>query len=250
MNALTQAIEDRRASGRRAFGIYLIPGFPDWPTSIAAVGAAAEMGVTFVEFPVISEPGWSDRTGSLIATALGDVLTRPDRAARRAWLSEVGIGVGIVYRSGWPAPGEWTMDGEETAGLLLEHDVADIAAYARVADSRGTCLIPAVDATRAGLSHAERMALGVGGGFVYAAMGRRTGFLDAAGAQVAAAAAAVRSERPDLPVCCAFGLSTPEDVKRVASECDGVVVGSAALESLSRGLDQFRGWLDGMLAAA
>jgi tryptophan synthase alpha subunit len=251
---LTEAIRARRAAGRRAFGIYLVPGFPDWPASLAAVRAAVAAGVTFVEFPVIAEPVWSGRTGPVIAEALGRAVAQPDERARREWLAEIELGVAVVYESAWPSPGEWRIPDEGAAGLLLEHDVEDLAAYAKIAADHGTCLIPAVsapDSARTGpaLSGPERTAVALGEGFVYLAMGSRTGRLDARVPQVAAKAAAVTAERPELPVCCAFGLSTPEDVRRMPPECDGLIVGSEALRRLSHGQDEFRDWLAGMLAA-
>jgi tryptophan synthase alpha subunit len=139
-------------------------------------------------------------------------------------------------------------DPEGASGLILEHDVEDVAAHAEAAASQGSCLVPAINVVKPGLSARERAALAVGGGFAYAALGRRTGCLDAENTQVSAKVTAVRGERPDLPVCCAFGLSCPDDVSRVASECDGMIVGTAALRHLSHSLGCYRAWLKEMLA--
>jgi tryptophan synthase alpha subunit len=53
-----------------------------------------------------------------------------------------------------------------------------------------------------------------------------------------------------IPVCAAFGISTPADVATVRrAGCDGLIIGSAALEALERGPDFFAYWLDGIKTA-
>ena len=42
-------------------------------------------------------------------------------------------------------------------------------------------------------------------------------------------------ERSRIPVCAGFGVRTPEQVARIARHADGVVVGSALVETLERG---------------
>ncbi|MCK2215430.1 tryptophan synthase subunit alpha [Actinomadura sp. ATCC 31491] len=239
-----------RSGPRRALGLYLVPGYPDWPTSVAAVRAAVAAGVAFVEFPVIAAPTWSPRTGPVIARALGHLLAHPDAAGRRDWLAAAGPRVAVVYESAWPAPDQWRIPAEGAAGLLLEHSAPAPEAWAAAAAGHGAFLVPALRAGAPGLTPGERDVLGHGAGFVYLAMGARTGQWDAGPGQVAAKLAAVAAERPDLPVCCAFGLSSPADLERLPPGCDGAIVGSAALEHLERGLDRFTGWLHAMLAAA
>ena len=39
----------------------------------------------------------------------------------------------------------------------------------------------------------------------------------------------------DLPVCVGFGIKTPEDAKAISLAADGVVVGSAIIETIQRG---------------
>ena len=44
-------------------------------------------------------------------------------------------------------------------------------------------------------------------------------------------------ERSQIPVCAGFGVRAPEQVARIARHADGVVVGSALVETLERGED-------------
>ena len=42
-------------------------------------------------------------------------------------------------------------------------------------------------------------------------------------------------EATGAPVCVGFGIKTPEDAARVAAVADGVVVGSAAVQTIAEG---------------
>ena len=41
-----------------------------------------------------------------------------------------------------------------------------------------------------------------------------------------------------LPVCVGFGIKTPEDAKAISLSADGVVVGSAIIETIQRGASE------------
>lgn len=254
-STLTDMIAARAERGQLALGLYLVPGFPDWPTSTAALATAVRLGVTFVEHPIILEPDWSPRTGSTVARALARHLDdAPDEIALSAWLESAPMRVGVVYHSAWPAPAvvrapDWQLAG--AAALLLEMSTDDVAGYAATAHGWGLPLVAAIDATTGELTDAERCALAVGGGFVYAALGPRTGAA-ARSCPDLAKAAAVRQTRPDLPLCAAFGIGEREQVRtlRTARACAGVIAGTAALEALEQGLDAFTDWLSGLIAAA
>ncbi|NBR79479.1 MAG: tryptophan synthase subunit alpha, partial [Alphaproteobacteria bacterium] len=42
----------------------------------------------------------------------------------------------------------------------------------------------------------------------------------------------------DLPVCVGFGIRTPEQAQDIAAQADGVVVGSALVDTLAENLDE------------
>lgn len=213
--------------------------------------------MSFVEFPVLARPSWSSGTGSVIARALeraapGLARWSPPLAD---WLAEVECRVGVVYKAAWPASDRWAASPEElraSSCLLLEDDPPDWTAYARQADEWGAPLVCAVSGSDAECSDAERAKLAAGGGFVYVSLGQRTGERSAGASAMSSKVEAIREVRPDLPVCCAFGIREPGDVLEIrdATGCDGVIVGTAALEVLEEGVDRFRVWLGEMLAAA
>jgi tryptophan synthase alpha subunit len=237
-------------------GLYLVPGWPDWETSEAALDAAVRAGVAFVEFPVVGDGGWSPRTGALIAEALehaGPEL-RSWSARVEAWIARAPHPVGIVYGGTWPEPARWTAPGEALAAssaLLFEDDPDAWTEHARQAEAWGSALVCAVSGMTPELSDEDRRLLAAGGGFVYVSLGTQTGDRSATPEAMRAKVEAVRAARPDLPVFCAFGLREPEDVREVreATGCDGTIVGTGALEVLSERPGEFAGWLDAMVAA-
>jgi tryptophan synthase alpha subunit len=240
-----------------AVGLYLVPGFPDWATSRSAVRRAVEMGVTFIEFPVVREPAWSSRTGPTIARALGHALPHiADWSPELdGWLADAVCPVGIVYPHVWPRPDEWKAPGpvlDRCQGLLFETDPEEWPPYALAARRLDVALVCAFDGREPALSASDRAGLEAATGFAYVSLGAVTGDLSAPGDALSAKVTAIRAHRPDLPICCAFGIRDRQDVARLGAmaDFDGIVVGTAALEALADGLSTFETWLDGMLSVA
>ncbi|MFI0482836.1 tryptophan synthase subunit alpha [Actinomadura sp. 9N215] len=253
---LSDAIGGHTKRGGLAVGMYLVPGFPDWATSLTALDLCLGHGVDFIEFPAMADPRWSPRTGPMIARALGKAEPYAEAEAAE-WLLRAPVRVAVVYESAWPSPerAAWTAPlplRTGVSGYLFESDPPDLAPYARAAAEDGAVVIPAVDATAAGLSDSDRRLLTLGGGFVYAAMGPETGTRAASPADLRRKRAEIRAVRPDLPVCAAFGISRAADVEelRAGEACDGVVIGSAALARLDEGVPAFAGWLSEIVTAA
>jgi tryptophan synthase alpha subunit len=251
VNDLTASIRRANHSGRLALGLYLVPGQPDWNSSLAAVREATAQGVDFLEFPIITDDNtWSARTGAVVAASLSRGLLQLSSwsAAFEEWLATAPLPVGVVYSSAWPKPGVWTADlrlrGRSTA-LLLERDVANWEAYADQAAHFGTCLIPAVDGCREDPVASLGPRLSRGCGLVYLSMGRRTGERSARASTLYRQLQLIREARPDLPVCCAFGIRDSVDVEEIRENvpCEGVIVGTAAIQALQSGIQDFRGWL-------
>ena len=89
---------------------------------------------------------------------------------------------------------------------------------------------------------AERLALlcGAAQGFIYAVtMTGTTGKSVAVPDEVLEYLARVKAVAP-IPVCAGFGIRSAEQVARLAGHVDGVVVGSALVETLERGEDPVR----------
>lgn len=248
--------ESLAIGGRLGFGIYLIPGFPDWDTSLAAVRAAVAAGVDFVEFPILLDAGFSASTGSVVAEALakaGPGNLDPRSSRLREWLAEAPVRVGIVYRSAWPAAGDWRAGDEilsGCAGLLCEHDIRPFPEYAALARRRGLALVPPLRATAEHLTDEEADLLGSGDGFVYLALSAETGRAGTIDDRLGRRIDDIRRIRPDLPVYTAFGIRDGDDVAAIARQgADGFIVGSHALTVLGDGVPAFERWLLGMSRA-
>jgi hypothetical protein len=202
----------------------------------------------------MSAPRWSRRTGPQVARALQDAEPySADRAAE--WLLRAPVRVAVVYESAWPSPDAWSAPlplRTGVSGYLFESDPAQVAPYAAAAAGHGAVIVPAVDASKEGLSTGDRSVISCGGGFVYASLGPETGTRAASGTDLRRKRSAIRSVRPDLPVCAAFGISQPADVKelRDCEGCDGIIIGSAALTRLGEGMATFGEWLEAIVAAA
>jgi len=254
LSRLSDIIAGQVNRGTLAVGIYLVPGFPDWSASMEALSLCLSHGVDFIEFPAISEPRWSARTGQILARALRDAEPYSEAKAA-AWLLCAPVRVAVVYGSAWPSPAAWSAPPPLRAGVsgyLFENDPPDIAPYALAAATGAAVVIPAVSATAAGLSDADQRLLDRGGGFVYVSLGSKTGSRSASLADLRRKRAEVSSFRPDLPVCAAFGISQPADVEelRGGGGCDGIIIGSAALAKLDEGTGAFTGWLKEIVTAA
>jgi tryptophan synthase alpha subunit len=251
---LSDVIDGQSRRGQLAVGIYLVPGFPSWSASLEALALCLSHGVDFVEFPVITDPRWSDRTGPGVARALRAAEPYAEAKATE-WLLRAPVRVAVVYAGAWPSPASWAAPPALQAGVsgyLFETDPLDIAPYAMAAAEEGAAVIPAVLTTTEGISAVDRDALARGGGFVYASLGLRTGERSASVADLRRKRDEVRTVRPDLPVCAAFGISQPADVEelRDSGACDGVIIGSAALARLGEGTAAFAGWVKEIMAAA
>jgi tryptophan synthase alpha subunit len=254
LSRLSDIIGGHAKQGRLALGIYLVPGFPNWTASTAALCLCLSHGVDFIEFPAMSVPQWSPRTGPMIARALRDAEPYSEAKAT-AWLLRAPVRVAVVYGPAWPSPATWSAPAPLRAGVsgyLFETDPPDIAPYALAAAADGAVVIPAVNATTIGLSEAERRLICCGGGFVYASLGPQTGSRAASLTDLQQKRAEIQSVRPDLPVCAAFGISQRAEVEelRGCGGCDGVIIGSAALAKLDEGIAAFTGWLEEIVTAA
>jgi tryptophan synthase alpha subunit len=251
---LSDVIRGSAAREELAVGIYLVPGFPDWSTSLEALGLCLSHCVDFIEFPAMSAARWSPRTGPVIARALQDAEPYSQSSATE-WLLRAPVRVAVVYESAWPSPAAWSAPlplRTGVSGYLFETDPPDITPYTVAAAHDGAVIIPAVDSSKAGLSDADRSSISCGGGFVYASLGPSTGSRTASIADLQRKRADIRAVRPDLPVCAAFGISQPADVEelRGCGGCEGVIIGSAALARLGAGLATFEAWLGDIVTSA
>lgn len=223
---------------------YLTAGWPGEDAFVqAAVGAGKagcplfEVGIPFTD-PVADGPMIQRSSQQALerGVTVEKALELMGRATRASGLPAVAMTyANLVYRRGYE---RFCRDLREAGGVglivpdlpLEEADELDAASA-----SQGIDLIYLVTPT----TPLERMAqLGQRSrGFLYLVSVRgvtgRRGELPPELDQLIEQAV----ERARVPVCVGFGISTPEQVRRVTARARGVIVGSALLERLERGED-------------
>ena len=239
MSRLSDAFRDAKREKRAAFVPYVTAGDPSLERSVEIVRALARAGADVIELGVpFSDP-------------IADGLTN-QRAAERSLaagttLSGVLAAVEVVRQDLEVPIVLFTY-----ANPVLRYGIGDFAEDAAAAGVDGVLFtdVPAEEMTpfeeqigAAGLdlimlvtptSTRQRMkaAARFGGGFLY--LVSRTGVTGVRQDLDAGLADNIRMARrvSRLPVAVGFGISTPEQVARVAEKADGVVVGSALVSRI------------------
>jgi len=235
---LGPTFESCRKQGRAALIGYLPTGYPDVPTSLAAMVALVESGCDIVEVGVpYSDPGMD---GPTIATATdialqGGVRVRDTLAAVEAISSAGGRAVVMTY---WNPVLHYGVDAfaRDLAaaggqGLITPDLIPDEAGqWLAASEEHGLDRIFLV----APSSTPQRLAMTVEAsrGFVYAAstMGV-TGVRDAVSNAAPELVARVRAVS-DIPAGVGLGVRSREQAAEIGRYADGVIVGSALVSAL------------------
>lgn len=246
MSRLAGLFDACRAEGRAALIGYLPAGFPDVPTSIAAMTALVESGCDLVEVGVpYSDPGMDGPTIAAAAEAAlaGGVRVRDTLAAVEAISNAGGQAVVMTYWNPVLRKGVDTFARDLAAaggsGLItpdLIPEEADEWMAASEAHHLDRIFLVAPSSTP------ERLATTVAAssGFVYAAstMGV-TGVRDAVSSAAPELVRRVR-EVSDIPVGVGLGVRSGQQAAEIGAYADGVIVGSALVSALQNGLDPLR----------
>jgi tryptophan synthase alpha chain len=232
-----------RAEKRKALVVYLTAGDPDLDTSRRLFLTAAAAGADIIE---IGMP-WSDPSADGIAIqaamqralSAGGGLTRSLEVCRavRAENNDVGL-VLFGYANPVFVRGPERFANQAAAagadGLLCVDWPPDEGSELTSALSRhGLAFVPLLAPTSTPGRVAVAGAAASGGFLYYVSMTGITGAklegLDGPRAHVAAIREATGGRHP---IVVGFGITTPEDARRVAAFADGVVVGTAAVRAV------------------
>jgi tryptophan synthase alpha chain len=246
VSRLSGLFETCRAEDRAALIGYLPTGFPDVPTSIAAMTALIESGCDLVEVGVpYSDPGMDGPTiaAATEAALQGGVRVRDALAAVEAISNAGGRAVVMTY---WNPVLRWGIDAFARnlasaggLGLITPDLIPDEAAeWLSVSEAHDLDRIFLV----APSSTPERLAMTVKAsrGFVYAAS--TMGVTGARDAVSVAAPELVRRVKAvsDIPVGVGLGVRSAEQAAEIGAYADGVIVGSALVSALEKGIPQVR----------
>jgi tryptophan synthase alpha chain len=227
-------------SKRAALMPYLMGGFPDVETSLAAGEAAADRGADLVELGIPFSDPLAD--GPVIHAAATDALAAgatPEAVLEvcEALASRLPVVLMVYANVVLAGGGKAFVERARTAGaagLIVPDLPHEEAAELRAAcDGQGLALVPLVAPTTpperlAGIAREAR-------GFVYAvSVTGTTGEREALPPELGRTVERVRATAA-VPVAVGFGISTSEQVRAVSDLADGVIVGSRVVRAAGEG---------------
>lgn len=243
MDRIAESFARTRREKRAAFVAYLCAGDPDFDTSLAACRAVIAAGADVLELGVpFSDPLADGLTNQLAAQRAldgGMTAARVFELVRRVReTSQVPIVFytyyNLVFSNGVEAyvrtAKEAGVDGMLTLDLPPE-EAGEVLAACKKHDVKTVFIVaPTTPASRLPIIGAAAT------GFIYYVSREGvTGVRDQVASNIPEAVAAIRKHTP-LPVVIGFGISTREQVRQVAKDADGVVVGSALVNVIKAGL--------------
>jgi tryptophan synthase alpha chain len=243
MNAIDALFEKLRGEKRRAFMPFLTAGDPNLAFTESALPALAESGASLIEVGVpFSDPiadGPVIQASYTRALANGFTMAKLFESMKRVsaapnWKTPLVAmaSYSLIFKRGLAA----FIDEASRAGFsgavvpdLPVEEAEDFAKAAKALDFKLILLVTPTTSPR----RAERIVKECSG-FVYVvSVVGITGARDALPADLTAMIARLRT-MTDLPLCVGFGVSTPEQVQRIAAVADGVIVGSALVKLLEK----------------
>lgn len=243
MDRIAETFARIRREKRSAFVAYLCAGDPDFDTSLAACLAVIEAGADVLELGVpFSDPLADGLTNQLAAQRAldgGMTAARVFELVRKIReTSQVPIVFytyyNLVFSNGVEAyvkaakaagvDGMLTLDlpPEEAGEVVAACRTHDVKTVFIVAPTTPTSRLPVIGAAATGFIY-------------YVSREGVTGVRDQVASNIPEAVAAIKRHTP-LPVVVGFGISTREQVRQVAKDADGVVVGSALVNVIKNGL--------------
>ncbi|MCC7534710.1 MAG: tryptophan synthase subunit alpha [Deltaproteobacteria bacterium] len=243
---LRAAFDRARAENRAALVVYLCGGDPDLATTPALLDAIARAGADVIELgipfsdptadgPVIQEASARARKAGATARGVLDALASWRRSkSPHADRPVVVFGYyNPILRMGDAAFARAARNAGADGLLVVDLPPEEAGTLADACEAEAMDLVPLLAPT----SSDARIALAGtrARGFVYYVS--TAGVTGAGGVDFDAAAARARtiSDRLHLPVAVGFGVSSPDDARRVAAHADGVVVGSAVVRAIAGG---------------
>jgi tryptophan synthase alpha chain len=243
MDRIAESFARTRREKRAAFVAYLCAGDPDFDTSLAACRAVIAAGIDVLELGVpFSDPladGLTNQLAAQRALEGGMTAARVFELVRRIReTSQVPIVFytyyNLVFSNGVEAyvraAKEAGVDGMLTLDLPPE-EAGEVMAACKKHDVKTVFIVaPTTPASRLPVIGAAAT------GFIYYVSREGvTGVRDQVASNIPEAVAAIKKHTA-LPVVVGFGISTRDQVRQVAKDADGVVVGSALVNVIKAGL--------------
>lgn len=245
MSRIQNAFVRAGAQGRAAFVAYLCAGDPDFDTSLAACRAVVAAGADILELGVpFSDPLADGLTNQLAAQrALESGMTAArvfELVARIRESSEVPIVFYTYYNLVFSNGVEKYIRSARAAGvdglLILDLPPEESKESDEACRRNGIETVSIVAPTTPD-SRLPKIAAAATGFIYYVSREGVTGVREHLAGGIAEAVARIRAHTK-RPVVVGFGISTRAQVAEVASMADGVVVGSALVDVVRKGLGE------------
>lgn len=242
MNRIEQRFADLKARGRKGLVIYIGAGDPDLETTRRLAVAFDHAGVDVLELGVpFSDPLADGLVNQLAAQRGLESGTTPPRVlatvAAIRQESQVPIVLYIYYnllhRVGLARFVEDAAQAGVDGLLVLDLPPEEADEYERLMHAAGLCPIWLVAPTTPE-DRIERIARRARGFIYYVSREGVTGMQSEVSATIGAMTARIRTHSP-LPIAIGFGISNPDQARRVAASGDAIVVGSAVVNRLAAG---------------
>ena len=243
MDRIAETFARARREKRSAFVAYLCAGDPDFDTSLAACRALIAAGIDVLELGVpFSDPLADGLTNQLAAQRAldgGMTASRVFELVRRIReTSQVPIVFYTYYNLVFSNGVDAHIQAAKAAGVdglltldLPPEEAGEVLAACRKHDLKSVFIVaPTTPASRLAVIGAAAT------GFIYYVSREGvTGVRDQVATNIPEAVAAIR-KHTTLPVVVGFGISTRDQVRQVAANADGVVVGSALVNVIKANL--------------
>ena len=250
-DAIGAAFSAARAEERCALITYLTLGYPSPGASLELIPALQAGGADIIELGVpFSDPvadGPTIQRAAHVALQAGTTPRECLDIVARLRQSEVTVPVvlmGYYNPIHTYGPSEYARDcaGAGVAGLIVpDLPPEEAVLFSRACQRQGLALVFLVAPT-SGEERIRRIASATQGFLYVVSRLGTTGMEQGPSVGVAAQLALVRSYAK-TPVAIGFGVSRPEQVRALAHQVDGVIVGSAVVERAREGADALRSYV-------
>lgn len=241
MNRIDQKFTDLKARGKKAFIAFITAGDPSLEATEALVPELEKAGADIIELGVpFSDPmadGMTIQEASFRSLARGTTPAKILELVRRLRkVTEVPIALMSYYNPIFHYGDEKFVADAKAAGvdglIIPDLPVTEADDLRRAASKHDVAVVffLAPTTTKARMAGIVKAA----SGFVYfVSVAGVTGARAAVPADLARKVKLARS-MTKVPVCVGFGVSTPQQVKDIATFADGVIVGSAIVKEIER----------------
>ncbi|MGJ8559723.1 MAG: tryptophan synthase subunit alpha [Litorimonas sp.] len=228
------------AKGRPAFVAYIMGGDPDLDTAQDVMNALPGAGVDIIELgfpftdpmadgPVIEDAGIRARkAGTTLASVIG--MARTFRETDQSTPIILMGYANPVYHMGYEAFAELASNAGVDGAIIVDLPPEEDRPLREAMDAKDMSLIrlatPTTDAKRL-----PKVVSGSSGFVYYVSMNGVTGGALASGGSVRDQVSRVKAASK-LPVVVGFGVKTPKRAAEIARDADGVVVGTAIVQTL------------------